>query len=94
MRVQPVDADASESLDQSAARIGTGTIKAVCFGALREAGADGLDILALVQAVQVSSSFTLCQECRGGLGPHGPGPGAGCTGVACSHAQCCGGFKA
>ena len=53
MPVQPVEADASETVDQSAARIGQGTIKAVCFGALRGAGADGLDILALVQAVQV-----------------------------------------
>ena len=51
--VQAVEVDASETVDQSAARIGQGTIKAVCFGSLRSAGADGLDILALVQAVQV-----------------------------------------
>ena len=58
MHAQAVEADASESVDQSAARIGQGTIKAVCFGSLRSAGADGLDILALVQAVQVRKLST------------------------------------
>lgn len=42
--------------------MGTGSIKSAAFQALREAGADGLDVLALVQAVQVGSSC-LVQAC-------------------------------
>ena len=45
--------EAEESLEETAARVGTGSIKSAAFQALREAGADGLDVLALVQAVQV-----------------------------------------
>ena len=43
----------NETLAETANRIGAGSIKGALFGALRDAGADGLDVLALVHAVQV-----------------------------------------
>ena len=67
---------AAEELDETAARMQAGSIKAALFDALRAAGPDGLDIGQLVDAVQVGFSYSSCWGvpgfgsaiCRGLLG--------------------------
>ena len=51
-----------EDLDESAARMHPGTVKAALFEALRDAGSDGLDVGQMVEAVQVQSGTWACHK--------------------------------